>query len=150
MYKRIMAAIDSGYAESTVLQTAIALARDLKAKLAICHALDDTLLAQRFARVVYPDGVISPIEEALRNGAFEFLSEAVEFARERGIEPEIRIAQSENDHVPELLLKAAAQWQADLLVVGSRGSQGVERLLGGSIGEQLSRKAPISLLLVRS
>lgn len=149
MYQRIMVAIDSNSAESRVLQTAIETARRFGAKLALCHALDDTILAQQFARVALPDGV-APIEDSLRNGAMEFLTQAAGIARREGVEPEIRLVDSESEHVPELLAKAAADWGADLLIVGSHGSQGVERLLGGSVAEQLVRKAGMSLLLVRS
>jgi len=149
MYQRIMAAIDSNFAENRVLDTAVEVARRFGAKLALCHALDETLLAQQFARVALPDGV-APIENSLRSGAMEFLTQAAASVREKGIEPEIRLVDSESEHVPEMLARAAAEWQADLLVVGSHGSQGVERLLGGSVAEQLVRKAGISLLLVRS
>ena len=149
MYQRIMVAIDSNFAAGKVLDTGIEMARNFGARLALCHALDDTILAQQFARVVFPDG-ISPIEDSLRSGATEFLSQAAEIARGRGIETEIRLVDSETEHVPELLSRAAAEWQADLLIVGMHASQAVERLLGGSVAQQLVRKAGISLFLVRS
>ncbi len=149
MYQRIMVAIDSNFAAGKVLDTGIEMARNFGARLALCHALDDTILAQQFARVVFPDG-ISPIEDSLRSGATEFLTQAADMARAQGIETEIRLVDSETEHVPELLARAAAEWQADLLIVGVHASQAVERLLGGSIAEQLVRKAGISLFLVRS
>ena len=149
MYQRIMVAIDSNFAAGKVLDTGIEMARNFGARLALCHALDDTILAQQFARVVFPDG-ISPIEDSLRSGATEFLTQAADIARAKGIETEIRLVDSETEHVPELLARAAEEWQADLLVVGVHASQAVERLLGGSIAEQLVRKAGISLFLVRS
>ena len=149
MYQRIMVAIDSNFAAGKVLDTGIEMARHFRAQLALCHALDDTILAQQFARVVLPDG-ISPIENSLRSGATEFLTQAAEIARGRGVETEIRLVDSETEHVPELLARAAAEWQADLLIVGLHASQTVQRLLGGSIAEQLARKAGVSLFLVRS
>lgn len=149
MYQRIMVAIDSNFAAGKVLDTAIEAARRFGARLAICHALDDTPLAQQFARVALPEGV-APIEDSLRSGAAEFLNEAAAVARGQGVDAEIRVVESETEHVPELLARAAAEWQADLLVIGARRSQAVERLLGGSIAEQLVRKAGVSLLLVHS
>ena len=149
MYQRIMVAIDSNFAAGKVLDTGIEMARHFGAQLALCHALDDTILAQQFARVVLPDG-ISPIENSLRSGATEFPTQAAEIARGRGVETEIRLVDSETEHVPELLARAAAEWQADLLIVGLHASQTVQRLMGGSIAEQLARKAGVSLFLVRS
>lgn len=150
MYQCIMAAIDSDFAISKVLETAVEVAGKFGARLVLCHALDDTILAQKgVPQVVFPEG-ISPIENSLRHGATEFLSLAAGIARARGVETEIRLVDSETEHVPEMLARAAAECQADLLVVGSHASQGVERLFGGSVAEQLVRKAGISLLLVRS
>ena len=149
MYQRIMAAIDSGFATSRVLEAGIQMARKFDARLALCHALDDTILAQKGARVALPDGV-SPVEDFLYSGAREFMERAVATTREKGVEAEIRLLESEVDHVPEMLVRAATEWQADLLIVGSHGSYGLERFLGGTIAEQLVRKAGISLLLVRS
>ena len=149
MYQRIMVAIGSNVLTSAVLESAIEMAGKFGAQLALCHALDDTILSQKTAQVVFPDGVRA-IEDSLRSGAEAFLNEAAAQARQRGIEAEIRLIESESEHVPEMLIRAAAEWQADLLVVGARQSQGVGRLLGGSVAEQLARKAAVSLLLVRS
>ena len=49
-----------------------------------------------------------------------------------------------------MLVRASAEWQAELLIVGARQSQSVGRLLGGSVAEQLARKAAVSLLLVKA
>ena len=149
MYQRIMVAIGSNVATSPVLEAAIEMACKFGARLALCHALDDTILSQKTAQVVFPDG-IRPIEDSLRAGAEAFLNEAAELARQRGVEAEIRLVESESEHVPEMLVRAAAEWQAELLIVGARQSQSVGRLLGGSVAEQLARKAAVSLLLVRS
>lgn len=43
----------------------------------------------------------------------------------------------------------ALAWQADLLMVGTHGRHGVERLLVGSVAENLMRLSPGSLLMVR-
>ena len=44
---------------------------------------------------------------------------------------------------------AAAQWNADLIMVGTHGRRGVERMLVGSVAENLVRIATTSLMLVR-
>ena len=149
MYQRIMVAIGSNVLTSPVLEAAIEMAGKFGARLALCHALDDTILSQKTAQVVFPDGV-RPIEDSLRSGAEAFLNEAAELARRRGVEAEIRLVESESEHVPEMLVRAAAEWQAELLIVGARPSQSVGRLLGGSVAEQLARKAAVSLLLVKA
>ena len=59
MYQRIMVAIDSNFASGKVLDTGIEMARRFGAQLALCHALDDTILAQQFARVAKRDALPS-------------------------------------------------------------------------------------------
>jgi nucleotide-binding universal stress UspA family protein len=43
----------------------------------------------------------------------------------------------------------AAQWKADLLIVGSHGRKGLGRLLIGSVAEYVARHAPCSVLIMR-
>lgn len=47
------------------------------------------------------------------------------------------------------IIDSAADWGADLIVVGSRGHKGLERLLLGSVAESVVRHAKSSVLVVR-
>ena len=49
----------------------------------------------------------------------------------------------------EAIANAAAQWGADLLVVGTKGRRGLERLVIGSVAEKLVQTVEISVLLAR-
>lgn len=53
------------------------------------------------------------------------------------------------DHVTDSLLQQAALAKVDLLVAGSRGLTGSERLRLGSVSETLLKYAPCSVLIVR-
>ena len=46
------------------------------------------------------------------------------------------------------LVEAASEWEADLIVVGSRGETGLERLLLGSVSRAVLYHAPCSVLIV--
>jgi nucleotide-binding universal stress UspA family protein len=46
------------------------------------------------------------------------------------------------------LVEAAADWDADLIVVGSRGQSGLERLLVGSVARAVLYHAACSVLVV--
>jgi nucleotide-binding universal stress UspA family protein len=48
----------------------------------------------------------------------------------------------------EMITEQAAEWHADLLVVGSHGKGWVDRLLIGSVTERLLNQLPTSLLVV--
>jgi len=51
--------------------------------------------------------------------------------------------------VRSTIIDGAAQWGADLIVVGSRGHQGLARLLLGSVAESVVRHARCSVLVAR-
>ncbi|MEF8734653.1 MAG: universal stress protein [Candidatus Accumulibacter meliphilus] len=148
MYKRIMVALDQSFMTNRVLETAIELAKSTGAQVAICHAIDETVFAQRDVAMMLPNSV-GKTEARLRMGAEVFLGTAAETARAAGLEVEIKVVESEQKHVSDMLIEAAAEWQADLLVVGTHGRRGVERFFVGSVAERLVRKGRRSLLLVR-
>lgn len=50
----------------------------------------------------------------------------------------------------EAVAEAARPWKADLVVVGTQGRRGVGRMLLGSGAEQLIRRAPVPVLVIRS
>ncbi len=49
----------------------------------------------------------------------------------------------------DMILEKAEEEQVDLIVVGSHGKKGIERLLLGSVSEKVARKAKCSVLVVR-
>ena len=148
MYKKIMIAIDDSFMTDRVIDTGVALAKAFGAEVAICHAIDETILAHRSLEVMLPNSV-GKAEYKLRKGAGAFLEKAADRVRGAGVEPEMKLVESEQKHVSDQLAEAAAEWQADLLVVGSHGRRGMERFFVGSVAERLVRKAETSLLLVR-
>jgi len=148
MYKRIMVALDQSFMTDRVLGTALELAKSTGARVALCHAIDETLLAQRDVAMMLPNSV-GKTEARMRLGAQGLLGRLAETARAAGIEVEIRLVESEQKHVSDMLIDAATEWQADLLIVGTHGRRGIERFFVGSVAERLVRKSQVSLLLVR-
>ncbi len=49
----------------------------------------------------------------------------------------------------DMILEKAEEEKVDLIVVGSHGKKGIERLLLGSVSEKVARKAKCSVLVVR-
>ena len=50
----------------------------------------------------------------------------------------------------ETIARAAAEWRADLIVIGSHGRTGVRRALLGSVAEAVMRNAPCPVLVARA
>ncbi len=67
-------------------------------------------------------------------------------ARERGVSLERRIVRG---YPADEIMKAAKGEGAGLIVVGNLGRTGIERMLLGSVSEEVVRKAPCPVLVVR-
>ena len=52
--------------------------------------------------------------------------------------------------IREKIIDSAAEWGADLIVVGSHGRSGIPRLLLGSVAEFVARHAKCSVEIVRT
>ncbi|WP_263772561.1 universal stress protein [Propionivibrio soli] len=148
MSKRIFVAIDSSPTAAKALEEAIELAKALRANLCIAHASDESSLMQHgmgLGSYIDVDKVKVEIQEA----ANKLLDQAVAKAVGAGVQPERLQIESTEKRVAEMLAEAAKKWRADLMVVGTHGRRGVQRLLVGSVAENLVRIGGTSLLLVR-
>jgi len=148
MYTRILVAIDDSATSQKALNEAINLAKSNGAALAVCHALDESVLASAVSGLVAVDDLES-LRTAVRAQGQALLDRAAEAAHAQGLTAEVRLAESKHEGVADLIVGSAEVWQADLIVVGSHGRRGVERLLVGSVAEKLVRKATTSLIIVR-
>jgi nucleotide-binding universal stress UspA family protein len=92
-----------------------------------------TLYAADFRRESLKDGeeLVRKTEQPLTEAGYK-----VETAVEEG-DPKLKIVED------------AAQWHADLILVGSHGRKGVERFLMGSVSDAVARHAPCSVEVVR-
>ena len=88
------------------------------------------------------------LESSARKKAQEFAEQAAAQVRERF--PNIDLTTQVSLGAPdETLIKAAKEWSADLIVIGSHGRGFWGRMLLGSITDSLVHHAPCSVLVVR-
>ena len=98
--------------------------------------------------MAYAGGYVSGIDpETFERGARLEADKAVEEVRR--LAPDLEVAgDASNEPAAAALIHAAEQ--AELLVVGSRGIGGFERLLLGSVSQQVATHATCPVLVVRS
>ena len=148
MSKKILVAIDNSSTAQKALDEAIALARVQGASLCIATAVDEAPLDQHGMGLgSYID--IDLVKKEMRTAANALLDQAQAKAAAAGCTAERLLIESAQRRVAEMIADAATQWSADLIVVGTHGRRGFERLLVGSVAENLVRIATCSLLLVR-
>jgi nucleotide-binding universal stress UspA family protein len=148
MYSRILMAYDGTPTSQHALERAVELTKQLSANLRIVHVIDIGWLP------VSPEVAIDleTLGKARRAGGEKLLTQAREIAIGLGLAPETRLAETPNPahHAAESIAEEASRWPADLVVLGTHGRRGLQRLLLGSVAEQMSRLSPVPVLLVPS
>jgi nucleotide-binding universal stress UspA family protein len=135
---RVLVAVDTSKAAIAAIKTAERVAQLLRAKVRILHVVEPIEL------LYLPVAVIDQqaFEQRARD-AFERL-----LAPLAPLVPEDRVVRT--GPVAETIAQEAANWKADLIVVGSHGKGWVDRLLMGSTTERLLTFLPASVLVVPS
>ena len=149
MYSRILVAIDTGTTAQKALDEAVRTAVALRASLCIAHAVDAAALVQHGMGLgTYID--IEKVRGEMRDAGNRLLDDAIAKAQAAGCQAERLLIESDKDRrVAEMIVERARDWRADLIVVGTHGRRGFERMLVGSVAENLVRITTTSLLLVR-
>lgn len=100
-------------------------------------------------RIVY---AVADSEEADQQTGRKLLKQA-KSAVGTGVTAETRLLQAEAIYglngITEAIANAANEWGADLVVMGTANRRGLERLVIGSVAEQLVSKVEASILVVR-
>ena len=92
----------------------------------------------------HPSEDRSQMIERVRNERATSLRELGERHLDGGFEVEVDGAED----VPEAILHAASEYGADLIAIGTHGRRGLRRVLGGSVAEEVIRRARIPVFVV--
>jgi nucleotide-binding universal stress UspA family protein len=145
-YKRIMVPVDGSATSTAGLNEALRLARSQKAKLKLIHIVDELMIFSSAEAGLN----IEPVVESMKRAGKRVLDRAAKLAAARGVRPETELWENATGRVAEVLVARAKRWRADLIVMGTHGRRGVNRMLLGSDAELVVRNSPVPVLLVRS
>lgn len=146
MYKKIMVAIDDSDTSRCAFAEALNIAKSHGAQLCITHVADETVMGMH-QRTYNTTLNLDHARQAIRDAGAKLLED---FRAQAGeVANETLLLEASNKRVSEVIADAAQSWQADLIVLGTHGRRGLQRLILGSVAEQLVRLAPVSVLLVR-
>lgn len=145
MYQRILVPFDASSASTQALQEALRLAKQTGAQLRVIHVVHEFVLGLGDVASEYGDELF----EALSSSGARVLARAEPIASAAGVECETQLIEAVDGSVSELIVKAARDWPADLIVMGTHGRRGMKRVLMGSDAEMVLRSAPVPLLLVK-
>jgi len=147
MYERILVPLDGGPVAEAGLEEAIRLAQRCNAALRLLHVVDPNDFANGFETPrVYQEEVVPHMQSAGR----QLLEHARQRAAARGVVCDACVVEATRTAAADAVLRQAAAWPADLIVLGTHGRRGLHRLILGSDAEAVARSAKIPVLLVRS
>ena len=133
MFMKVMVAIDGSETSLEALQEAKNIAASYHGTLCIVYAVGNS-------------------DDADQQAGRKLLAHAKSAVGD-GLEVETRLLQAEAEYglngITEAVASAVKEWGAGLLVVGTANRRGLERLVIGSVAEQLVAKVDASILLVR-
>ncbi|MGD2125325.1 MAG: universal stress protein [Desulfobacteraceae bacterium] len=138
--ERILCTTDFSDFSNHAVPYGIALARDFRAKLYLCHVIDLSSAA------IYGEAVLALDEQQKRMTQYaqEQIS-ALMGAHSIDSEPLITTG-----HPAHEISRLAQEKGVDLTIAASHGRSGLKRLILGSVTERLMRTLPCPLLIVRS
>ena len=131
-----------------VVRRAATLAAALGAELVLMHSYEVPAGLEASAPVkVKPGSPEVTAADHLRSGVHDKMPSLVAIAEEVGVPIRTLIVQGQ----PEVaILSAAEDLGADLIVMGTHGRRGFNRLLLGSVAESVMRRADVPVMTVRS
>ena len=141
MFKNILCPIDRSPSSLQSFDRAIAIARWQGARLHLLEVIES---------VVSPGGSVSPKQAGVLNEARVALEKDLRqmLVSRRASDVKVEIVMREGNVVREILAQASDS-RADLLVIGSHGRGGVQRLVLGSVAEKVLRQATCPVLTIR-
>lgn len=137
--KSIICTTDFSDLSNNAIPFAIAMAKEFRAKLYLCHVIDLSSVA------MYGEGFLEPLEQETR---------IIDYAREdlrrlMGDQPVDWEPLIPVGHTAGEIARLAEEEDADLVVSATQGRSGLKRLVLGSVTERLMRTLPCPLFVVR-
>ena len=145
MYKRILVAVDGSATALRGLDEAIKVAKSAGGQLLLVHVVSDIVVTADYVPSVYYERII----ETLRESGAKVLEQAAQLARRAEVSCEQKLLETAGTRVADEIVKLAKQWPADLIVMGTHGRRGFQRLVMGSDAELVLRASTVPVLLVR-
>ena len=141
-FQKILVPVDGSSTSTKALDYALQLARDNHSQVRAMHAIDELgyLSGYEFS---------GELMATARKNASEVLQKAVLAAQAQGVALDTHLIDQPGQRLGQTVADEAANWGADLVVVGTHGRRGVGRVLLGSGAEQIVRMSPVAVLTVR-
>ena len=155
MINRILVAIDRSERNKSIFDEALSFAKTIDATLMLVHVLSE----EEAGYPILPTYAYYPMLEdrdyeiyrqrlaEYKQWGIDFLENLTEEATQAGIDTEYtQLTGNPGRTICEL----ANTWEADLILIGSRGLKGLKEMFLGSVSNYVTHHAPCSVLILRT
>lgn len=141
--EKIVCPVDFSEFSTKAFEYAYSLARHYRAKLLLEHVIQP--VAVTYPYYAFP-ATWTEIDWDMTSSAEKELNKLAQRHARNGLQPEFAVHKGV---IPESILSFAEEQRADLIVMGTHGRQGIDRVTMGSVTEKVLRKARCPVLAVR-
>lgn len=149
--KKILIAIDYDPTAQNIAETGFELAKSMNAEVTLLHVVADYTYYSSldYSPIMGFDsfsnlGVVQTSTVVdLQNAAQEYLDKTKKFLGDDSIKTIIKEGDS-----GEAIIETAKELNADIIVMGSHGRRGLEKMLMGSVAENVLRRSHVPLFII--
>ena len=143
---KILLAIDDSKYSEAALQLLVTQNRPKETEVRVVHVVEPMtfLVAPQMTTGYAPE--LDEVRKEQLKQARELVARVAEKLREAGFPADTVVSEG---NIRAEIIDLAAEWKADLIVIGSHGRKGLDRFLLGSVSEFVARHARCSVEIVR-
>lgn len=145
MYDRILVPLDGSPPSERGLGEALRLAAEFNATLLLLHVVDDCPRLLELAPAV---NYLQTMDRIRREGQ-ELLDAARRVAEQAGVTVETLVREVSQERIADAIVDVARKNRCSLIVMGTHGRRGLDRVAIGSDAEGVLRCSPVPVLLLR-
>lgn len=145
MFSRILVPVDGSATSDQAVRTAVAMASAFKASVAIVSVIDPFAFTGVGSDMAYGQ---NEYLEAARAQADTANTAARNTCTDSGIDATVSVV--EGSAIYTSIIEAASAASADVIVMGSHGRKGLEKLILGSVTSQVLAHSHLPVMVVRA
>ncbi|TLU83941.1 MAG: universal stress protein [Chlorobium sp.] len=146
---RILCPTDYSPTSDNAVRYAVEFARKVGAHVRFVHILSpgavpaQTTVTSEGSTTI-TEGALPPEDDG--DALPDNFSQVLMAEKKKGLNADFRILKGE---APKVIAEQASSWGADLIIMGSHGRTGLQRIMMGSVAEEVFRCSDIPVLLVK-
>ncbi|MGE8541297.1 universal stress protein [Acinetobacter sp. ANC 3813] len=145
-YHQILVPVDGSQISFSAVKKAAQIAKAFNSQLTLISLVAEDPFTD--ADFYYSSAIMKEYFVQAHANATKSLSEALEYTQAEGVDAKTKIIKGQVS--AEGIAEAAAELKADLIVMGSHGRKGFQKMLLGSFAQDVLRNTELPVLIIKS